>query len=170
MNYLDNFLNNTWNSNWKIYVNYFWESLTIETFIKLIVIYFFVVWISLIIWVYKDVTNRTESIFLQVFSILCVTLFTPLWFFFYLLIRPSKSIFEKFYLEVEENLDTLSDTIKNNIIDCHSCGSSVSASYNFCPHCEVKLKHECSGCKKMIFFDFKVCPYCGKKNKKKKED
>lgn len=170
MTYIDSMIQSLSSSNFKMYLNYFWQSLTIETFIKLIVIYFFVVWISLIIWVYKDVTNRTENMFLQVFSILCVTLFTPLGFFIYLLIRPAKSIFEKFYQEVEDNLDILSETIKESIVECHHCGVNVSANYTFCPHCETKLKHECHSCGKMIFADFKICPYCGKKNKKKKEE
>lgn len=153
----------------KMYIDYFWEKLTIESFIKIVVIYFFIVWISLIIWVYKDVINRTENIFLQVFSILLVTLFTPFWFFIYLLIRPAKSIFERFYEEVEDNLEILSHTIKNNIIDCPKCGASVNSSYNFCPHCNEEIQNDCTWCGRKVFFDWKLCPNCGKKHKKKKE-
>ena len=169
MNFLDAFVQNIAHSNLKLYINYLWEKLTIESFLKMIVIYFFIVWISLIIWVYKDITNRTESILLQLFSILLVTIFTPFWFFIYLLVRPTRSIFESFYEEVEGNLDILSQTIKNSIIDCPKCGSSVNANYNFCPHCNDEIQGECRWCGKKMFFDWKLCPYCGKKNKKKKD-
>lgn len=167
MNYLDSFIDSITHSNAKLYIMYFWDKLTIEVFIKIVIIYFFIVWISLIIWVYKDITNRTESILLQLLSIFLVTIFTPLGLFIYLLIRPAKSIFESFYEEIEENLDILSQTIRNNIIDCPKCWSSVNAAYNFCPHCNEEIQSDCKWCGRKMFFDWKLCPYCWKKHKKK---
>ena len=41
------------------------NNVTIEMVFKFIIIYFFVIWISLIIWVIKDITIRTNNIFFQ---------------------------------------------------------------------------------------------------------
>ena len=82
------------------YLNFFGEIfslLTPNTIVSLAVWYFFIVWISIIIWVTKDITNRTNSLFLQIFSILIVLLWTPLSVVIYLLIRPSRTLFEKYY-------------------------------------------------------------------------
>jgi len=44
---------------------------------------------------------------------------------------------------------------------CNGCGEQVSISYDFCPHCNDKLKEECDHCKKMININWRYCPYCG---------
>lgn len=62
-----------------------------------VVIYFFVVWFCLVVWVVRDITNRTHSIVFQVVSILMVLFLTPLGIFIYLLLRPQKTLFEQVF-------------------------------------------------------------------------
>jgi hypothetical protein len=69
-------------------VKTFYETITIESFIKFVVIYFFVIWIALLLWVMKDISNRTDSILLQILSIFIILFLTPFGIFIYLLIRP----------------------------------------------------------------------------------
>jgi len=56
---------------------YIWDNITFETFLKFIVIYFIIVWIAILVWVVKDITNRTNSIIMQAISILLILLLTP---------------------------------------------------------------------------------------------
>lgn len=93
----------------------FWENVTFEAFLKFVIIYFIVVWISLIVWVIKDIVNRTDSVLLQLLAILIVTLLSPFGIFIYLLIRPSKTVFEKYYEEIEDNLETLTTIVKKSL-------------------------------------------------------
>lgn len=65
-----------------------------------IIVYFFVVWFCLVVWVVRDITNRTNSVVFQVFSILLVLFLTPLGIFIYLLLRPQRTLFEQVF-EVE---------------------------------------------------------------------
>jgi hypothetical protein len=153
--------------NYKIYTDYFIQSVTLELFIKLLILYFFIVWISLIVWVYKDITNRTLNSFYQIFSLLLVLIFTPLGIFIYLLIRPIKTLTEKYYEEIEDNLDILSEAISHTIIDCPGCQKEINSHYSSCPHCQFSLYDPCGKCSKPVFFDWTSCPHCGKKNKKK---
>jgi cbb3-type cytochrome oxidase subunit 3 len=99
--------------------NYLIEKITIELAIKFFIVYFFIIWIAIIVWVYKDITNRTENIWYQIFSILTVLLLTPfLGLIIYLIIRPSKTLFQKYYEEVEYNLEALSKDIEERLKKC----------------------------------------------------
>ncbi|MBP7822724.1 hypothetical protein KA050_00025 [Candidatus Gracilibacteria bacterium] len=64
-----------------------------------IIVYLFVVWFCIVVWVVRDITNRTRSVTFQVLSILLVLGLTPLGIFIYLLIRPQKTLFEKVFEE-----------------------------------------------------------------------
>lgn len=158
-------------------LNYLWETVTLEFVFKFAIAYFFIVWVAIIIWVIKDISNRTSNIFLQILSLLTVILFTPLWVFLYLLIRPGKTVFEKYYQEVEENLAILSRIIEqkteyqeaNEIGDCPGCGHEVQRDFVICPKCKLNLRHECIECKKEIRDNWKVCPFCKAKQPKKKK-
>ena len=77
-----------------------------DMIVRGVVIYFFVVWFCLVVWVVRDVTNRTRSIIFQVISILLVLFFTPLGIFVYLLLRPQKTIFEQVFEDEFFRLDS----------------------------------------------------------------
>jgi hypothetical protein len=98
------------------YIQSIYDGITFESSIKFMIVYFFIVWIALIIWVIKDIVNRSDSIILQTLSILIILIGTPLGIFIYLLMRPSQTLFEKYNNEVEENLDVMENMIeeKNN--------------------------------------------------------
>lgn len=68
-----------------------------NTLIRFAGIYLLVIWVSVVIWVIKDITNRSDNVLLQVLSVLTVLVFTPLGIFIYLLIRPQSTLFERLY-------------------------------------------------------------------------
>jgi len=158
------------------FLTFIWENITIESVLKFAVAYFFIIWIAIIIWVIKDVSNRTNNIFLQIISLLIVIFLTPFWVFLYLLIRPGRTIFEKYYEDVEENLNILSRIIEqreeqqkeNELTDCPNCNYEIQKDFIICPNCKKSLKSQCIECKKEIHDNWKVCPYCTTKQKRKK--
>lgn len=98
----------------EIFNNYLWElfkSIDIEFFIKFIVVYFFIIWISLVVWVLKDIRNRTTNVFFQIICLL-ISVLPFLWIFIYLLLRPSRTLYEKYYEEIEYNLDIINEIIE----------------------------------------------------------
>ena len=131
---------------WNPLLDYLFEVVTLKNVIIFSVLYFFVIWISLLAWVIRDITNRTDRVYLQIISILTILLFTPLWIFLYLLIRPSKTLFEQYYTEVEDNLDCLwADIIekiwkdKFDIIKCDKCEAEIMSDFKYCPYCKSKV-------------------------------
>jgi len=163
------FINNIQNLNINEIFAYFIDSITFTIFLKFLVIYFTIVWIAILAWVIKDITNRTNSIILQFISILLILLLTPLWVFIYLIIRPSRTVFEKYYKEIEDNLDIFSDIVDDKIfsdrekIHCYKCKTPIGPDFKFCPKCKIELKWDCKSCWKHLYKWWKICPYCWKK-------
>jgi len=78
---------------------------TINYIIFGVLSYIALLWIAIILWVTKDITNRTNSLFFQIFSILLIIFLTPLFgLVIYLIIRPSRTLIEKYYEELEKDL------------------------------------------------------------------
>lgn len=142
-------------NSWNAILDYLMNIVTLKNVIIFAVLYFFIIWISLVVWVVKDISNRTDNIFLQIFSILTVLIFTPFWIFLYLIFRPSKTLFEKYYFEVENNLDCLWDDVviniweKNfNLIKCNNCSEEIEEEFKYCPYCKFRNKEEKNSKKK----------------------
>lgn len=107
-----------------LYLQAMWEAITFEFALKFAILYFFIIWIVLIIWVIKDISVRTNNLFFQIFSVLVILFLTPFWVFIYLLIRPRRTLYDKYYEEIEENLDIFNEiveerkkTIENNVLN-----------------------------------------------------
>ncbi len=162
------------------YIGPLWENVTLEFIVKFFVVYFFVVWLGLIFWVAKDISQRSNNKFFQIFCVLLMIFLTPLWIFLYLLIRPGKDIYQNLTSEIEENLEILQDFVLErtqhntmNEIHCPSCHESIESDYLICPNCQETLKQTCHECQKEVRESWAVCPYCQskqKKNKKHKKD
>jgi len=126
-------------------VNSLLQIVSIENALKFFLVYFFIVWIAILVWIVKDITNRTENIFFQIFCISLVLFLTPfLWFFIYLIIRPSKTLFETYYDEVDHNLEFLQSQIKSKYkivekMSCPSCKAEITEDFKYCPVCGHKL-------------------------------
>lgn len=97
---------------WKL-----WEATNFEMALKFAVLYMCIVWIATIVWVIKDITNRTSNVLGQIICILMVVLLPFIGIFMYLLVRPSNTLLEKYYGEIEENLDIVSEFIQAHIAD-----------------------------------------------------
>ena len=120
-----------------------------------VILYLGLFWLALIIWVTKDVINRSNNIVFQTMAILLNT-FLPLFgLVLYLLIRPSKTLLEKYYEELE--LRALSGE-KN----CPQCSAVIGHDFSYCPECGELVKSQCLSCKKHSLTVYTICPYCGK--------
>lgn len=162
------------------------SGLTLDFALKLGVIYGLIIWLAVIIWVIKDITNRTTNILFQVFSILLVVVFTPIFGLpIYLLIRPNTTLFEQYYEESSlENIDGYDEDADIESVEiglaCPHCHGSIENNHKYCPHCRFELMADCISCKSPVHVSWKYCPSCGhdqseelktaKKGGKKKEE
>lgn len=143
------------------------QNLEFDDFLKIGIWYLFVMRMAIVVWVTKDIINRTNNIFLQILAILIVLLWTPLSLSIYLLIRPSKTLFEQnFDMDYEEDYEHEHEWS----FKCPNCDFLVYDDYKYCPNCKICLKKECVDCGKIMEKDWVSCPYCGSNQEVKVEE
>ena len=119
--------------------------------------YIAVLWIALILWVTKDITNRTNNILFQILCISLVIFLTPVFgLVVYLLVRPGRTLSDHYYEEMETELFHSEDPFS-----CSHCHSKVDMSFIYCPNCGEKNKAPCISCKKEIPGSWHCCAHCG---------
>lgn len=115
-------------------------------------------WVSLLIWTYRDIRARSKSRFIQILCVLIsAILFLP-GVLVYLILRPSQTIEEEFQKSLEE--EALYQTIEEKSL-CPGCGRQVDNDWIVCANCHTKLKKPCHHCKRLLELPWNLCPYCG---------
>ena len=78
---------------------------SITSLIKFIIVYLLLMWVSIVVWVIKDVTNRSTNILMHVIGVASTLLFPIFGVCIYLLIRPQRTLFEQYYENELAQLD-----------------------------------------------------------------
>jgi len=114
-------------------------------------------WISLIIWTYRDIRSRSRDPFIHILAILVpIILFIP-GILIYLLLRPSTTIEQKYQESLEE--ESLLHSIEDKTA-CPNCSRVVSDDWLICPDCHGELKKRCAACNNLLELTWDICPFC----------
>jgi RNA polymerase subunit RPABC4/transcription elongation factor Spt4 len=120
------------------------------------------VWISVIIWTFRDIRSRTRDIFAQALATLMVLIFFPLLPFpgliLYLLLRPRETLSEVYERSLEE--EALLQGIEERLA-CPGCNRRIEEEFMVCPTCHTRLKKACPACGRLLHLRWNICPYCG---------
>lgn len=119
--------------------------------------WFFVIifiWFWTILWVVKDISNRTDSFFLQFLSIL-ISIVPFFWIMIYFLIRPIRYKFDKIFWR---------ESIIANTMICPKCWNNNLKENNYCDDCWESLKCSCKECKQKFPITDEYCKNCGAPN------
>ena len=93
-------------------------------------------------------------------------IFLPVfWLIIYLLIRPSRTLIDKYYEDLE--FQALSQGEKEI---CIKCNSALEKNYKFCWNCWDSLLKKCCFCSEEYNKKCKNCPFCGKKESEKNDE
>ena len=115
-------------------------------------------WLSLVIWTYRDIRRRTRDILIRILAVLVVAvLFLP-GIVVYLIMRPTRTIEDEYQQTLEE--EALLQAIEDVQL-CPGCGRRVKEAWIVCPNCHTKLKKSCHQCGKLMELPWNLCPYCG---------
>jgi len=131
----------------------FFSGLTITYIVVWCVVFF---WFITVVWVAKDAASRSRGIRWQIWSIMLVTLLTPLFGLpLYLALRPS-----------EFKLNTLArrEALDIQTTRCKKCKTVNLYTFVHCVYCSNTLAHECKQCKNTYPDDFPYCNSCGAPN------
>lgn len=115
-------------------------------------------WISLVVWTYRDIRSRARDPLVQALSALLVTVLNLPGILVYLILRPPRTLEEEYQRTLEEEalLQALED-----LPLCPGCERRVKEDWQICPNCHTKLKKPCHNCSKLMELPWNICPYCG---------
>ncbi len=115
-------------------------------------------WLSLIVWTYRDIRNRVRDPLIRILAALLVAvLFLP-GIVVYLILRPQQTMEEEYQHMLEE--EALLQAIEERTA-CPGCGRHTVDDWMICPNCYTKLMKPCHACGRLMKLPWSLCPYCG---------
>ncbi len=115
-------------------------------------------WLSLIIWTFRDIRSRSRDILAQILATLVVAILNLPGLLIYVMVRPRETLAEAYDRALEE--EALLQSLEEREL-CPSCGVRTEPDWLLCPNCHTKLKKSCHYCGRAMHLRWTVCPYCG---------
>lgn len=115
-------------------------------------------WVSLIIWTYRDIRARGKDPFLRFLAVLVVALLFLPGIVIYLILRPAHTLEEEYQAMLEE--EALLRAVEE-ARTCPGCGRHTRDDWLVCPHCHTKQKKPCFHCGYLMDLAWNLCPHCG---------
>lgn len=115
-------------------------------------------WISLIIWAFRDMRARSRDPFAQILAALVVAFLPIVGIVIYLILRPRETLAEAYERALEE--EALLQEIEERP-RCPGCSRVTEEKWLLCPHCHTRLKKACSDCNSLLELQWNLCPFCG---------
>ncbi len=133
---------------------------TLQVVGLLLAAYVLLLWLAVIVWVYRDISSRTKDLLARtcsvIWSILCPFLGLPIYF----VLRPKRSLQDRYESSLTREA-ILADLSVD--ISCPDCGRLISDEWAFCPFCQTELRKKCrnSQCDSFMDFSWSACASCG---------
>ncbi len=115
-------------------------------------------WLSLLVWTYRDVRNRVKDPLVRILAVLVVALLFLPGIVVYLILRPPQTLEDEYQQMLEE--EALLQAIEERTA-CPGCGRHTQEDWIVCPNCYTKLMKTCHSCGKLMKLPWSLCPFCG---------
>lgn len=115
-------------------------------------------WLSLVIWTFRDMRLRSRDPFAQILAAIVVGLLPVVGLIIYLILRPPETLAEAYERALEE--EALLQEIEERPA-CPGCSRTVEAGWILCPYCHTRLRKRCLDCDQLLELQWNLCPFCG---------
>jgi RNA polymerase subunit RPABC4/transcription elongation factor Spt4 len=115
-------------------------------------------WLSLVIWTFRDMRSRSRDPFAQLLAALVVAALPIIGLIVYLILRPPETLADSYERALEE--EALLQEIEDRPA-CPGCSRTVDRHWLLCPHCHTRLRKACPDCQALMELRWTLCPYCG---------
>jgi RNA polymerase subunit RPABC4/transcription elongation factor Spt4 len=115
-------------------------------------------WLSLVIWTYRDIKSRARDGLVYILATLMVALLSLPGIVIYLVLRPQFTLEEEYQRSLEE--EALLQSVENQAL-CPGCERRILDDWQVCPNCHTRLRKPCNHCGKLMDLPWNVCPFCG---------
>ena len=129
----------------------------LQIFLAFAAAFFIALWVSMIIWTFRDVRSRSRDVFAIALATLMVVVFGPLGLLLYLLLRPRETLAEIYERSLEE--EALLQDLEHRVA-CPGCRRKIEEDWQVCPDCHTILKKTCLNCGQLLHLRWNICPYC----------
>ena len=133
-----------------------WQA-TAKMVAALVSVYLALVWVTVILWAFRDIRSRTRDPFSQLVGVGLVTALPFLGIPLYLVLRPSETLQHAYDRQLEQEA-ILSEL--HSISACPQCRRPVQDEFMACPHCRTSLKEPCAECGRLLTHAWRHCPFC----------
>jgi len=120
-------------------------------------LYVAALWVTAIVWTFRDIRGRTDDTVEQAASVLLVTVFSVPGLLLYILMRPKQTLEEQLDRRLEA--EAMYHEIEQHPM-CPRCASVIQRDFAFCPVCRAELRMPCRQCGRSLAIDWVACPYC----------
>lgn len=115
-------------------------------------------WLSLVIWAFRDMRSRSRDPFAQLLAALVVAALPAVGILIYWILRPPETLAEAYERALEE--EALLQEIEERPA-CPGCSRTVDPNWIVCPHCHTRLRKVCPDCGERMDLQWNLCAYCG---------
>jgi RNA polymerase subunit RPABC4/transcription elongation factor Spt4 len=115
-------------------------------------------WLSLIIWAFRDMRARSRDPFAQILAALVVAALPFVGIIIYFILRPPETLAEAYERALEE--EALLQEIEERPA-CPGCSRTIEANWILCPYCHTRLRKVCPDCQSLMELTWNLCPFCG---------
>ncbi len=129
----------------------------LQVFLAFAAAFFIALWVSMIIWTFRDVRSRSRDVFAIALATLMVVVFGPLGLLLYFLLRPRDTLAEIYERSLEE--EALLQDLEQRVA-CPGCRRKIEEDWQVCPDCHTILKKTCLSCGRLLHLRWNICPYC----------
>jgi RNA polymerase subunit RPABC4/transcription elongation factor Spt4 len=129
----------------------------LQIFLAFSAAFFIALWVSMIIWTFRDVRSRSRDVFAILLATLMVVVFGLLGLLLYLLLRPRETLAEIYERSLEE--EALLQDLEERVV-CPGCRRKTEEEWQVCPDCHTILKKTCLNCGQLLHLRWNICPYC----------
>jgi hypothetical protein len=116
------------------------------------------IWLSLIIWTFRDMRLRSRDPFAQLLAAVVVAVLPGAGLIVYLILRPPETLAEGYERALEE--EALLQEIEERPAG-PGCSRTVQPNWILCPHCHTRLRKVCPDCNALMELQWNLCPFCG---------
>ena len=131
---------------------------SVDTGVKVLLLFLFVVWAALVFWTYADARRRIDDPML----VACATaasLFPFVGTIVYTIVRPPEFLDDVRLRELE--MHAAENRLYSGDVElCPNCDHQVRGDYLRCPNCRYRLKEPCTTCGKPLEPQWELCPFC----------
>ena len=124
---------------------------------RILLFAFIIFWIVILDWIWADSGERTSNRRSRILYVILAAVFNVFGWLIYLIIRPSQTIEEIYWTDLERRYLKYETS---ELGDCPKCGTQLYPGYLYCPECNYKLKRKCPSCGVYVDKKSNFCPFC----------